>query len=290
MSESTANAIITAIGSLLGGIIGAYATIQAAKVKLPKSPNDTEPKFPLLGIVMGAVIGAVATLVVLAFLGFIPTPTSPVATPTTLSRTVEVTPTLGIIVANSTSEFIPKAQVTYETKFDDIMNWGMYGSTDIVDNHLVLSGTKAGATHETPLSKGNGILVLFKCSSGASANIVLNDASSNSDKYIGIQIPTSREFTVSLGYNGAWAGGQQLNGNLSFTTDHWYYGLIEIRDRGQFYLKVWDKDNPNLFNEKTLPMGTEWENLSWYGTIETNQDNDGQIEVAYYQEFLLSGK
>jgi hypothetical protein len=84
MSESTVNAIITAIGSLLGGIIGAYATIQAAKVKLPKSPNDTESKFPLLGIVIGTVIGAVATLGVLAFLGFVPMstpkPTEPVIT------------------------------------------------------------------------------------------------------------------------------------------------------------------------------------------------------------------
>ena len=89
MSESTVNAIITAIGSLLGGIIGAYATIQAAKVKLAKSPNDTEPKFPLLGVAIGAVIWAVAILVILAFLGFLPTPipTSITATPITASTT-----------------------------------------------------------------------------------------------------------------------------------------------------------------------------------------------------------
>jgi len=219
-----------------------------------------------------------------------PTPEPPTVVATSSLGIVDNTPTPGILVANPTSEFIPEAQVIYQTKFDDIMNWGMYGLTDIVDNHLVLRGKKAGATHEIPLSKGDGILVLFKCSSGTSANIVLNNASSNSDKYVGIQFPASREFTVSLGYNGAWAGGQQLTGNLSFTTDHWYYGLIEIRDGGQFYLKVWDKDNFNLFNEKTLPMGTEWENLSWYGTIDTNQYNSGQIEVAYYQEFRFSGK
>ncbi len=68
MPESTINAIITAIGSLLGGIIGAYATIQAAK----KGSNDKETKSPLvLGIVAGTFIGAVAIVAVLALLGFI---------------------------------------------------------------------------------------------------------------------------------------------------------------------------------------------------------------------------
>jgi hypothetical protein len=100
MSESTVNAIITAIGSLLGGIIGAYATIQAAKVKLLKSPNDTESKFPLLGIIIGTIIGAISTLVILAFLGFIPTPTTTTPTIAT-STTTSTTPNLSSLFFES---------------------------------------------------------------------------------------------------------------------------------------------------------------------------------------------
>lgn len=91
MSESTVNAIITAIGALLGGIIGAYATIQAAKIKLPKRPNDTKSKkFSLLGIIIGLVIGAIATLAILAFAGFISTP---ISTPTAPLAKLTNTPT-----------------------------------------------------------------------------------------------------------------------------------------------------------------------------------------------------
>jgi len=76
MPESTINALITAIGSMVGGIIGAYATIQAAKVKLPNNSfNSKRTKFPFSGIIIGTVIGATATLVILVLLGFVSIPT-----------------------------------------------------------------------------------------------------------------------------------------------------------------------------------------------------------------------
>ena len=64
MSENTINTLIAVIGSLLGGIIGAYATIRAAKIahKLPDTPSGEKPKSSLKGIITGAATGAIITL------------------------------------------------------------------------------------------------------------------------------------------------------------------------------------------------------------------------------------
>lgn len=85
MSEGIVIALITAVGSLLGGIIGqiitASATIEAAKIKdkAPTIPNNgTNDSWKR--VVVGAIIGAVVTLVILFSLGMIPSkPDNPLA-------------------------------------------------------------------------------------------------------------------------------------------------------------------------------------------------------------------
>ena len=79
MSEGIIIALITAIGSLVGGIAGQFimasATVKAAMIKeggkVSPSPVD-EKSFSWGGVVGGAVIGAAFMLVVLFFLGFFP--------------------------------------------------------------------------------------------------------------------------------------------------------------------------------------------------------------------------
>jgi hypothetical protein len=78
MSEGIVIALITAIGSLLGGVIGqkivASATVRAAEIKTnPNRISDSKSKKPLSlsGILGGALIGAVLTLVVLAAFGML---------------------------------------------------------------------------------------------------------------------------------------------------------------------------------------------------------------------------
>lgn len=79
MSEGIIIALITAIGSLVGGVAGQFivasATVKAAMIKEGgnfASTTADEKSFSWSGVFGGAVIGAVFTLVVLFFLGFFP--------------------------------------------------------------------------------------------------------------------------------------------------------------------------------------------------------------------------
>lgn len=233
-----------------------------------------------------------------------PTPPNDISEPTAdmpttqPSNTIEPTNTPTNTLSPSTTApanamaFTPDAQVTYQTGFDDIVdylrNWQQHDTVNIANGYLIVEGKSSGTKHKTPLSEGEAILALFRYSHGTDANIVLTDRLDWGDKYIGVKPGFAPSLKISLGYDDEWLGGQQLDGSLNFAADHWYYVLIEIRDGGQFYIKVWDKHNPDLYREKSLQMGTQWEDPSWYSNITTNQYNDGKIEIDFYQELQLS--
>jgi len=76
MSEGIVIALITAIGSLLGGIIGqiitSSATIEAAKIKDKVNISQNGENNSWRRVVLGAIVGAVVTLIILFSLGMIP--------------------------------------------------------------------------------------------------------------------------------------------------------------------------------------------------------------------------
>lgn len=107
MSEGIIIALITAIGSLVGGIVGniitASATRDAAKIKekinLPSSNKEEKPR-SWGTVIGGALVGAIATLIVLFLLGMIPPKPEnpPIATPvdtTPVSKTESSATTSG---------------------------------------------------------------------------------------------------------------------------------------------------------------------------------------------------
>ena len=80
MSEEILIALITSVGSIVGGIVGnyivAYATIKSATIKKKgKSSKSPKNKKPLswVGVFGGVVIGAVLTLAALFIFGLFPT-------------------------------------------------------------------------------------------------------------------------------------------------------------------------------------------------------------------------
>lgn len=93
MSEDIIIALITVGGSLIGSIIGAYATVKAAGIKIQKPTSQTisevkkqKPHW-IWGMLGGAIVGAGVTLVVLVIMGIIPT-----SSPTPTQAIAEITP------------------------------------------------------------------------------------------------------------------------------------------------------------------------------------------------------
>jgi hypothetical protein len=155
MPVSTLETIITAVGSLFGALIGAYATLQAVKVKASNNPIQQENKFPLIGVIAGAVIGAIATLTVLILFGFIsliPPVTAPTAEP---------------ITEKATDRWV-LGELIYEEDFEDELINGLrteFGRFDIVKmndgNHVWQTSTVSDSKINLP-TKSNDYAVEAK--------------------------------------------------------------------------------------------------------------------------------
>lgn len=140
MSEGIIIALITAIGSLLGGIAGqmisASATIKAAaiKEKLNQAPSVRgESSNNWKGILSGALIGAVLTMAVLAFwslLGGIFT--------TTINTEISVTPTVSNLSVSKLKQS-DYGKLLYEDNFDkDNETWALQNGSIIKEGTLIL--------------------------------------------------------------------------------------------------------------------------------------------------------
>ena len=165
----------------------------------------------------------------------------PTFTPTPTYTPVPTVKPTATTESRPTSEVFPGAQIKYQTNFDNlteyISNWREYGSIYIDDGYLIVDGVSSGAVRRTSLGEGDALLVRFRSDSKADANIVFFDAPDSGTKYIGVK----HRLDISLGDSNGWIGGQ-LDGNLEFKADRWYYALVEIRSGGHFYLKVWDEE------------------------------------------------
>jgi serine/threonine protein kinase len=185
-----------------------------------------------------------------------------------------------------TSGLISGATISYSTDFNSstefIENWLHYNNV-VLNNGIVTISGNSGIGRNNHLSIGSGFLVLFRCSTGTESNIVFFNSRTYGTKYIGIR-PNFQNLMTSIGSDNQWIGGQQFTGKLVIVPNHWYYGLVETKPKGEFYLKVWDKNNPSLFREKDIQMGNNWDNETWYGSITTNGNNLGKIEIDSFQE------
>jgi hypothetical protein len=224
-----------------------------------------------------------------SFIEVTSSPTAPNMTPTSTQQS-EITPSEDIGFPSSDLVSVSAENITFQTAFDKysdyITNWDENGIVDLVDGIAIIGGKSSGIGRKKYLQSGSGILALFSYEDGTDSNIILfNDTD---DKYIGIK-PGTSGVMISLGYDGDWKGGQRLNGNLNPVANHWYYTLIEIRTDGEFYIKVWDKENPTQYLEKVLTMGSDWADY-WHTGITTNQFNGGSIQVDSYWEVAIPPK
>ena len=154
MSEGIIIALITAIGSLMGGIIGslitASATITGIKLKekigQPPSVKDEKPHSSWSRVFVGALIGAVATLIVLFLLGMIPPKPEnpPIATP------ANETPVFKTQVPATTSS---NSSILFNEDFEDGKAQKM---TYIGDGWQIIADETGNKVYDIDNSKGSG--------------------------------------------------------------------------------------------------------------------------------------
>ena len=149
MSEGVIIALITTIGLLFGGIIGqiitASSTIKAAKIEAKVGPTRTSKNndgkgISLKGMILGALIGAMITLGVLGFSGFLNTGNgdSPSPSPTSTSNAVVATSTIEMLHPSLTVEPSKYNNLSFSEDFEngtkDFEIDGGSGSLKIVDD------------------------------------------------------------------------------------------------------------------------------------------------------------
>lgn len=126
MSEGITIALITAIGSLLGGIVGqiitASATIEAAKIKgQSNKSSSSEKNNSWKRVVLGAGIGAIATLVILFSLGMIPpnSQNTPVTTPDALPISTKTSSSIPETASPTSSLATGDSSILFHEDFED---------------------------------------------------------------------------------------------------------------------------------------------------------------------------
>jgi len=159
--------------------------------------------------------------------------------------------------------------------------WKTFGNVDFKSNTVEISG-HGGITRYENLAEKEGMVFLLKFEPGE-FNVYLVDKSSNGDQYIGFKTNNGYDLILSAGINNRWIGGSTFNGNLFFKPGEWYFVMIKILEGGDFYIRVWEKDNPDIYREKMIRFGKDWEDKTWHPAVIVTS---GNVVVDLYQEFL----
>jgi serine/threonine protein kinase len=68
--------------------------------------------------------------------------------------------------------------------------------------------------------------------------------------------------------------------------DTWYFVLLWVKGPSQFYVRIWEQDNPNIFVDRQFDMfdSENWINRKWEPNILVDS---GTLEVKNYTELVL---
>lgn len=69
--------------------------------------------------------------------------------------------------------------------------------------------------------------------------------------------------------------------------DHWYYNLLWVKDPTTFVVRIWDKDNPEVYREKQFQKKdtSNWGNRVWNCHLLVD---GGELEMGSYQELRFN--
>jgi hypothetical protein len=236
MSEGIIIALITAIGSLLGGIIGqiitANATVKAAAIKEkinPTASNGEKPRSWSI-VIGGALIGATATLIVLFLLGIFPPP-------------VENPPTATAVYETPTSKPVTKESSNPAILFNEDFEDGKAQKVTYVSNGWqIISDETGNKVYDIDNSKGYGfpgidfgtqeqwkdyeIKLRARIISGSWIIIYFRASETNNGNYV-VSLDSSN---VSLNYTTRGSDWKvMINREYSLKKNIWYWIRIEAK-------------------------------------------------------------
>jgi len=164
--------------------------------------------------------------------------------------------------------------------------WGGDRSTLKYQNDsLVLDGAAGPQIHSAySLKKGEACLVLLRFS--GTQDFQFKAMTEDWDK------PTGASWGIASGPGSFY---QVAQGNFqgspfagfTLSEDRWYYFMLWVNDSATFTVRIWEKENPNIFGEKILHMedkGSMWSSRHWHCDILVN---NGKVEMGSYQELKI---
>lgn len=146
-----------------------------------------------------------------------------------------------------------------------LMQVSIFEGTALVQADMVERGQY---TWQRPLQEGEGILALFKFTSGADGKLALMSGR--------FQSPGYRQFGLNIAENQVQPGGMASNlsfgdnfsggSGISWKVHNWYYALIGVGEGGKFIVYVWDQEDSQQTVYYWRGSDAAWEGLTWQFT------------------------
>jgi hypothetical protein len=197
------------------------------------------------------------------------------------SQSPQFTETIDSPIATSV---VPDGILKFSDEFSGVSyGWDSYGNVVVKDDQIEIEERPSGGSgilQSSVISEGMGFLVLLKCTQGG-WNVVLTDQRVNGKNYVGLLTDPWFNLITSVGKEEKFIGGQPLDGNLLMTPDRWYLVLIRNMSHGAFYIRIWEKENPDSFREAGVRLEDVQEGQSWYPFINVTT---GKVTIDFYQE------
>lgn len=222
----------------------------------------------------------------------------PLNQPTTLPQTSTQTPKAdSSIEANTFETILASAQVTFEDKFDNTLfpGWLMWGgdsSTLYAQNGTAffLSGAQLHRNHG--LGENEACLFTLNFSSDGGFMLAGTPESYGPDwrAWGLINNPDLQSGGRMQDYFQEGIGESSINIYKPFSlqgqADILYNVLLWVKGPASFTVRVWEKDNPNVFGEKNFQMtdSENWAGRKWHCNLLVDS---GMVQVSDYSEIIL---
>ncbi len=282
--------------------------------------------FPIRIFIPWLFMTALACTVTGRLLPQTPKETAPALSPTTESTRTETAPQIPSVTRRPSSTpappcvpplgsdamrtvqeeadtLVPGATVTWYDDFncsDLSYGWGVgylnpNTKVTVIDGVLTFSTREENDVYdgigrtESNIQDRTGILILFRFSDGAAANLFIHTGTWQTQNFRrwGMQFHYDPQLFPTWNY---WKG---INGMGEYfpeyvmRPDAWFYLMIRLGESGDITMKVWEKDQPENHTDFRRSVDSTWAGRRWWALF---QVVNGTLELDRYWEAAFVGE